>query len=145
MTDDEVGYGKPPKDTRFKPGASGNPKGRPKREPVVLADEIREVLNAPMQYREQGRIKTATRHELSLKMLIDRAVKGSVAAAGLVLKARAQALRSGDLGVEKLQIDDWLPDYPGQTAEQKTREFASAEDAKPQAWWKANDGNSQPD
>ncbi|MEM7006904.1 MAG: DUF5681 domain-containing protein [Pseudomonadota bacterium] len=25
-----VGYGKPPKDTRFKPGQSGNPKGRPK-------------------------------------------------------------------------------------------------------------------
>ena len=26
----EVGYGKPPKDTRFKPGQSGNPSGRPK-------------------------------------------------------------------------------------------------------------------
>ena len=26
----EVGYGKPPKSKRFKPGASGNPKGRPK-------------------------------------------------------------------------------------------------------------------
>lgn len=28
--DYEVGYGKPPKATRFKPGQSGNPKGRPK-------------------------------------------------------------------------------------------------------------------
>lgn len=28
--DYEVGYGKPPKDTRFKAGQSGNPKGRPK-------------------------------------------------------------------------------------------------------------------
>ena len=26
----EVGYGQPPKDKRFKPGTSGNPKGRPK-------------------------------------------------------------------------------------------------------------------
>lgn len=26
----EVGYGKPPKDTRFRPGQSGNPRGRPK-------------------------------------------------------------------------------------------------------------------
>ncbi|MDH3668977.1 MAG: DUF5681 domain-containing protein [Paracoccaceae bacterium] len=26
----EVGYAKPPKDTRFKPGQSGNPRGRPK-------------------------------------------------------------------------------------------------------------------
>ena len=143
MTDDEVGYRKPPKDTRFKPGVSGNPKGRPKREPVVLADEIREVLNAPIQYREQGRLKTATRHELNLKMLIDRAVKGSVAAAGLVLKARAQALRSGDLGIERLLIDDWLPDYPGQTADQKTQEFAVTGDAKPQEWWKTDDVGSQ--
>lgn len=26
----DFGYGKPPKETRFKPGQSGNPKGRPK-------------------------------------------------------------------------------------------------------------------
>jgi hypothetical protein len=96
-----------------------------------------------MQYREQGRVKTATRHELSIKMLIERAVKGNVAAAELVLKARAQALRFGDLGVERLLIDDWLPDYPGQTADQKTQEFTATGDAKPQEWWKANDGRSQ--
>ena len=29
-TDYEVGYGKPPKSSRFKKGKSGNPKGRPK-------------------------------------------------------------------------------------------------------------------
>ena len=28
--DYEIGYGKPPKDTRFRKGQSGNPKGRPK-------------------------------------------------------------------------------------------------------------------
>lgn len=28
-TESEVGYGKPPRHTRFKPGRSGNPKGRP--------------------------------------------------------------------------------------------------------------------
>ena len=28
--DYEVGYGKPPKHSRFKPGQSGNPKGRPR-------------------------------------------------------------------------------------------------------------------
>jgi len=27
--DYEVGYGKPPRDTRFKEGQSGNPRGRP--------------------------------------------------------------------------------------------------------------------
>lgn len=28
-SDDDVGYGKPPKTYQFKPGKSGNPKGRP--------------------------------------------------------------------------------------------------------------------
>ncbi len=28
--DDEVGYGKPPRHTRFKKGQSGNPSGRPR-------------------------------------------------------------------------------------------------------------------
>ena len=29
-TDDQIGYGKPPKHSQFKPGQSGNPKGRPR-------------------------------------------------------------------------------------------------------------------
>ena len=33
----EVGYGKPPEATRFKPGQSGNPRGRPKKELDIRA------------------------------------------------------------------------------------------------------------
>jgi len=40
MADYEVGYGKPPKSRRFQPGVSGNPKGRPKRKPLALAETI---------------------------------------------------------------------------------------------------------
>ena len=37
----EVGHCKPPKHTQFKPGQSGNPKGRPKKD-KQLADKIQE-------------------------------------------------------------------------------------------------------
>ena len=43
--DYNVGKGKPPKSTRFKPGQSGNPKGRPKGR-KNLKTELDEVLNA---------------------------------------------------------------------------------------------------
>ena len=81
MASYETGYGKPPLSGRFRPGASGNPKGRPKRNPTPLAERIKTVLNAPIEYRERGRTKFATYRELSLKMLVDRAISGDLAAA----------------------------------------------------------------
>jgi hypothetical protein len=143
MADYDVGYGKPPKRTRFKAGISGNLKGRPKRKPMALAEIVGKVLNAPIEYRDQGQIKTATRLELSLKLLVDRAVKGSIHDAGRILSVRAHAQQFGDVGVERLIIRDWLPDYPGQTADQKTKEFATTGDATPLEWWQTEDRPSE--
>ena len=53
------GYGKPPKHTQFKPGQSGNPKGRPKGR-RNLATEINEVLNATVPITENGRPRKVT-------------------------------------------------------------------------------------
>jgi hypothetical protein len=126
MGDDKVGYRRPPKHSQFKPGVSGNPKGRPKRKPHAVAEVIKNALIAPVQYREQGKTKTATRQEVGLKRLIDDAMRGDLAAAATVLRARARCTRIGDVGTETIEVSNWRRDYPGQTAEQKTRDHAAS-------------------
>jgi hypothetical protein len=128
--DERIGYGSPPHHAKFKPGVSGNPKGRPKRVPSALADIIRDTMNAPIQFRERGRVKTATRKELAVRLLIDRATKGDLASADQVLKVRAQAKRQGEMGIEALRILNWLPD-PGQTADQKNQDFERGKHVAP--------------
>jgi len=55
MADDKVGYGKPPNSGRFRPGVSGNPRGRPKRRPTPIAELINDALSAPIEIRRDGR------------------------------------------------------------------------------------------
>jgi len=135
MASYEIGYGKPPLSGRFRAGVSGNPRGRPKREPTPLAERIKAVLNAPIEYRELGRTKVATHRELSLKVLVDRAISGDLGAAELILKIRAFAERYGDPGLDPILVENWIADYPDQTANQKTADFATERDAAPAEWW----------
>ena len=52
----QVGYGRPPLHSRFKPGQSGNPKGRAKQS-RNLRTIVKQVLNEHMQIREGGRLR----------------------------------------------------------------------------------------
>jgi Family of unknown function (DUF5681) len=139
LANHDIGYGKPPERSRFRAGVSGNPKGRPKRKQSPLAEIIKQTLNAPIEYRERGRRKVATIQELSLKTLVDRAAAGELAASELVLKILKQLGRHGDVGDDRIIIDDWLADYAAQTAEQKTADVANSRDATPAEWWSSND------
>jgi Family of unknown function (DUF5681) len=130
MSEYDIGYG------RFKPGISGNPQGRSKRKPSHVADIVSDALRAPIQYREGDSVKVATHRELTVKRLVREAIKGNLAAAELLLRARDHAQRYGDVGVDRLQISNWLPDRPGQTGSQKTRERGERREADPTEWWK---------
>ena len=74
-TDKEVGYKKPPKDTRFKPGQSGNPKGRPKAD-VSMRQLIKKLGSEKLAVdSERGRVKIPA-VELVLRQLRHQALKG---------------------------------------------------------------------
>lgn len=75
-SDYDVGYGRPPKHTQFKPGQSGNPRGRrPKRE--VIVERAAELLSEPVRARDKsGRPRTIRMLEASYLALCRKALKG---------------------------------------------------------------------
>ena len=81
----EVGYGKPPKHSRFKKGQSGNPRGRPKRHQTPHA-LLQEALSAPITIREGEQMRTINQRTALFKALVAKAIKGDMRAASLVLK-----------------------------------------------------------
>ena len=72
-------------------------------------------------------------------MLVDRAVNGDLDAAELVLKILARAERYGDPGLDPILVENWIADYPDQTADQKTAEVAAGRDATPAEWWSSSE------
>src|SRR5262249_47562001 len=70
-----VGYGKPPKDTRFRKGRSGNPRGRPKGSKNLLT-LIREELDRPIAVREDGRSRKVRACDALAKRLVHKGLSG---------------------------------------------------------------------
>ena len=75
----EVGYRKPPKQTRFKPGQSGNPRGRPKQR-RHLRTLIEEALNETVTIREGNRTRTLPKREALVRTLVNGALMKDVKA-----------------------------------------------------------------
>lgn len=80
----EVGYGRPPTHTQFKPGQSGNPGGRPKKSKNVDA-LIQAELDKLIPVKEDGREKRITKREAIITQLVNRAIKGETKPLQLVL------------------------------------------------------------
>ena len=139
------GRGNPPKDSRFKKGVSGNPKGRPKRRKDQLVGEIvSEVQNTPTAYREGGRTKWASRLVLALKKLVNSALKGDARSAEELFMLRAKASKSSDARSHKFIVEDWIPDFEGQTGEQKTNAHARESEIDPTGFWEPGSEATDP-
>jgi hypothetical protein len=107
--DYEVGYGKPPRHTRFKKGQSGNPRGRPSGS-KNLKTLLNEALNERVVVTEEGGRRHITKREAIVTQLVNRSA-------------------TADLRALKILLDT-LRDMEGQTepASSETAEFSEADE-----------------
>jgi hypothetical protein len=99
--DDQVGYGRPPKTTRFKKGQSGNLRGRPKGS-LNVATVLIKTLSEKVVINENGQRKTVTKFEAALKQLVNKALGSDIRALRLLLDlARDAEAKQGVAGGEQ--------------------------------------------
>ena len=107
--DYEVGYGKPPRHTRFTKGQSGNPRGRP---PGAknLKTLLSEALNEPVIVTENGGHRKITKRQAIITQLVNRSATADLRAIKILL--------------------DMLRDIEGQTepASPETSAFTAADE-----------------
>jgi Family of unknown function (DUF5681) len=84
-----VGYGRPPVASRFEPGKSGNPKGRPTGA-KNLKTLIREAMTASIPIQEGEKTRRVTRLEGVVLRQIQSALRGNDKSAMAVLKMALQ-------------------------------------------------------
>lgn len=108
MTDDdkpyEVGFGKPPKTTQFKPGQSGNPKGRTKGV-KNFNTYLREAGSQKVRVTKNGAPRNVPLIEVSAMQIAQKAAKGDLKAAMTLAGAFPDETSTTAGGVEGLQWD----------------------------------------
>lgn len=117
-----VGYGKPPRNSQFSKGQSGNPAGRPKGTKNLKTD-LMEELQERILVREAGGEKQLSKQRALLKSITAKAIKGDTRAANIILSMVLRVLEDDpDPGAETpLSSEEWdilrtlearLPDGP---------------------------------
>jgi Family of unknown function (DUF5681) len=107
--DYEVGYCRPPQHSRFQKGQSGNPRGRPKGA-RNFATELQEALDQTMVVRQGGAERRISRRGGVVLSLLDRALKGDVRAARVVIEMEQRsdpakgAIPDGALSTDETEV-----------------------------------------
>jgi hypothetical protein len=92
--DGTVGYGRPPVHSRFKPGQSGNPTGRPSGKRSKVKDPsvknpgalIWKIVKETLPMREGERALTVSKIEAVLRTTVAKALKGEPRAVAMLLR-----------------------------------------------------------
>jgi hypothetical protein len=99
-----VGYGKPPSAHQFKPGQSGNSKGRPKgsRSEATI---LQELLQHKVALNERGKTRKIILLEAILRKVAEDSLRGNTKSISFLLN-RYQAAAVGDAGPADISQDD---------------------------------------
>ena len=100
MPDYNIGYKKPPKNGQFKPGKSGNPKGRIKGNRNIKTD-LKEELGRMVDITENGKKKKLSKQQVILKQLCAKSISGDIASARLLANFIMKYLADEPEGVDK--------------------------------------------
>ena len=84
--DYEVGYGRPPVESRFSPGHSGNKLGRPKARKSIR-EKFDKELKSKLTIRENGREFKVSKFDLWVRRVIAEAIKGDYRMSTILMKA----------------------------------------------------------
>jgi hypothetical protein len=109
--DYEVGYGKPPVSSRFQPGRSGNPRGRPKgsrnRKPALNEERLKTIVleeaYRSITINEKGRQVSILMAQAVMRAMAHNAVKGHARAQRLFTELLTHTEREN-----KRLADHWL-------------------------------------
>lgn len=74
--DYEVGFGKPPKHSQFRPGQSGNPRGAPRKQRREQVD-VAATLSEPIVIQKDGKSREMQPFEVSMRTLVRRGLNES--------------------------------------------------------------------
>jgi hypothetical protein len=100
--DYDIGYKRPPLGTRFKPGFSGNAKGRPKGVRNLETD-LKEELSERISVREGERQLKVSKQRALVKTLLAKALKGDTRAANILLQLIAKTVVDDEAGRDAVQ------------------------------------------
>jgi len=89
----QVGYKEPPKHSQFRPGTSGNPRGRPKHI-RNFKNDFRDELDEHIQIREGGHEIKVTKQRAFIKALVAAAIDGDMRATSALVSFCTRTLGS---------------------------------------------------
>ena len=105
----KVGYGRPPKEHQFKPGQSGNPRGR-RKNTKNYATIVEEILQRKLSITDRGKARIVPLIEAMLLKFAEVALRGNHKAAAFLLKPNGAADQNDISPIDVSQDDQELLD-----------------------------------